>query len=69
MEEKELLFGEKIMNAKKKVLSFDELDADELKELIQSGSIKKPAKKTKKLPLKEEKPKSRRHWEIREAHL
>ena len=57
------------MNTKKRVLSFDELDADQLKELIQSGSSKKPAKKTRKLPLKEEKPKSRREWEIREAYL
>jgi len=37
-----------------KVPSFDELDADHLKELIKSS--KKPAKKSKKLPLKEEKP-------------
>jgi hypothetical protein len=36
-----------------KVPSFDELDADHLKELIQSS--KKPAKKSKKLPLKEKK--------------
>lgn len=38
-----------------KVPSFDEIDADKLKELIQSN--KKPAKKSKKLPLKEEKAK------------
>ena len=31
--------------------SFDELDADQLKELIQSGSDKKFRKKTKKLLL------------------
>jgi hypothetical protein len=37
-----------------KVPSFDELDADQLKELIQTS--KKPAKKSKKLPLNEEKP-------------
>ena len=37
-----------------KVPSFDELDADQLKELIQTS--KKPAKKSKKLPLKEEEP-------------
>jgi hypothetical protein len=36
-----------------KVPSFDELNADQLKELIQTS--KKPAKKSKKLPLKEEK--------------
>ncbi len=35
-----------------KLPSFDELDADQLKELIQTS--KKPAKKSKKLPLKEE---------------
>ncbi|MFT4578136.1 MAG: hypothetical protein ACI8PD_000967 [Nitrospinales bacterium] len=35
------------------VPSFDELDAVQLKELIQSS--KKPAKKSKKLPLQEEK--------------
>ena len=42
-----------------KVPSFDELDADQLKELIQSGSGKKSkkhsAKKSKQLPLNEEK--------------
>ncbi|MBT5472615.1 MAG: hypothetical protein HOK41_18580 [Nitrospina sp.] len=42
-----------------KVPSFDELDADQLKELIQSGSGKKSAKKSarksRKLPLKEKK--------------
>ncbi|MEK9627925.1 MAG: hypothetical protein VW455_02790 [Nitrospinota bacterium] len=61
------------MNTKKRVLSFDDLDADQLKELIQSGSDKKAhrksKKKTQKLPLKEEKPKSGREWEIREAFL
>jgi hypothetical protein len=41
-----------------KVPSFDELNADQLKELIQSS--KKPAKKSKKLPLHEEKNKSQR---------
>ena len=35
------------------VPSFDELDADQLKELIQTS--KKPVKKSKKLPLQEEK--------------
>ncbi|HIJ51418.1 MAG TPA: hypothetical protein HPP54_10290 [Nitrospinae bacterium] len=35
------------------VPSFDELDADQLKELIQTS--KKPAKQSKKLPLQEEK--------------
>jgi hypothetical protein len=45
-----LFFGERVM----KVPSFDELDADHLKELIQTS--KKPAKKSKKLPLKEEEP-------------
>ncbi len=45
---------------KTKVPSFDELDANQLKELIQSGSGKagsgkKSAKKSKKLPLKEKK--------------
>jgi len=44
---------------KTKILSFDELDADQLKKLIQSGSIKKTKKKSKKLPLKEEKPKEK----------
>jgi hypothetical protein len=47
-----LFFGERIM--KDKLPSFDELDADQLKELIQSS--KKSVKKSKKLPLKEEKP-------------
>lgn len=42
---------------KTKIPSFDELDADQLKELIQSGSVKKSKKKSRKLPLKEEKPK------------
>jgi hypothetical protein len=44
-----IVLGERIM----KVPSFDELDADQLKELIQTS--KKPVKKPKKLPLKEEK--------------
>ena len=35
------------------VPSFDELDADQLKDLIQTS--KKPAKNSKKLPLQEEK--------------
>ncbi len=39
---------------KDKLPSFDELDADQLKELIKTS--KKPAKKSKKLPLKEEEP-------------
>jgi len=39
---------------KDKIPSFDELNADQLKELIQTS--KKPAKKSKKLPLKEEEP-------------
>jgi hypothetical protein len=39
-----------------KVPSFDELDADQLKELIQIS--KKPAKKSKKLPLEKEKDES-----------
>ena len=40
-----MFFGKRIM----KVPSFDELDADQVKELIQTG--KKPIKKSKKLPL------------------
>jgi hypothetical protein len=44
------------------VPSFDELDADQLKELIQTS--KKPAKKSKKLPLNEEKDGAQQGGEI-----
>ena len=49
------------MSNKKKIPSFDELDADQLKELIQSGSRKvdrRKNKKTKRLPLQEERRKN-----------
>ena len=51
-----IVLGERIM--KDKLPSFDELDADQLKELIQTS--KKPAKKSKKLPLENEKDESQR---------
>ncbi|MBC8285506.1 MAG: hypothetical protein H8E32_16965 [Nitrospinae bacterium] len=45
------------MTTENKIPSFDELNADQLKELIKSGSGKvdrRKNKKTKKLPLKDE---------------
>jgi len=52
-----LFFGEIIMNAP----SFDDLDSDQLKELMKAGSGKvdrRKNKKTKKLPLKEDRRKT-----------
>ena len=63
-----IVLGERIMKTrhKQQLPSFDELDADQLKELIQAGSgkagsakksKKNSLKKTRKLPLNEEKDK------------
>lgn len=50
---------------KNKLPSFDELNADQLKELIQTS--KKTAKKSKRLPLQGEKDGSQQDAEKREA--